>query len=195
MPNDQTPTNVWGKWRVTVEDVEELTGFTFFDKVPEVVRKSLRKQLDEEQIPGEIVRFGSPWRFTMCDPAVMKLATATEGLVFVSERDAPFEAFSWEETGALTPRLVCKLGGHDETEPVTQTECRPFFDALTEEQDWHGDEEKEQTRKYRELRVVFESEVTNRAIFRVGTIDVTYYIVGRSPAGSWIGVKTQATET
>jgi len=53
MPNDQTPTNAWGKWRVSVEEVEELTGFTFFDKVPEGVRKVLRKQLDEEKIPGE----------------------------------------------------------------------------------------------------------------------------------------------
>ena len=52
MPNDRTPTNAWGKWRVRVKDVEELTGYKFFDKVPEEVRKVLLNQLDDDVIPG-----------------------------------------------------------------------------------------------------------------------------------------------
>jgi endonuclease G len=52
MPNDCTLTNAWGKWRVKVKDVEELTGYTFFDKVPEAVRKVLIDKLDDVNIPG-----------------------------------------------------------------------------------------------------------------------------------------------
>jgi endonuclease G, mitochondrial len=52
MPNDRTPTNAWAKWRVSVEEVEELTGYTFFDKVDPEVRKVLIKEVDDEKITG-----------------------------------------------------------------------------------------------------------------------------------------------
>jgi len=53
MPNDQSPTEKWGKWRVRPRDVEELTGYTFFSRVPEAVRKALREKMDDVAIPGE----------------------------------------------------------------------------------------------------------------------------------------------
>jgi hypothetical protein len=37
---------------VRVKDVEELTGYTFFDKVPDAVRKVLIDKLDDVNIPS-----------------------------------------------------------------------------------------------------------------------------------------------
>jgi endonuclease G len=53
MPNDHSLTEKWGRWRVRPRDVEELTGYTFFNKVPESVRKALREKKDDMHIPGE----------------------------------------------------------------------------------------------------------------------------------------------
>ena len=44
-------------------------------------------------------------------------------------------------------------------------------------------------------KVVFDKEVTDATVFRVGGIDATYYLVGKSQSGNWVGVKTEATET
>ncbi len=52
MPNDRTvPKNNWWKYRVSVKAVEELTGYTFFDKVPAAVIDPLKKVADGEYIP------------------------------------------------------------------------------------------------------------------------------------------------
>src|SRR5205814_826977 len=53
MPNDTTPTVRWRKYRVPLKQVEALTRYTFFRKVPEAVRKVLREKADDVHIPGE----------------------------------------------------------------------------------------------------------------------------------------------
>lgn len=131
----------------------------------------------------------------MSDPALKKLRTAADGLVLVSETDAPFEAFEWGAHDALTPSLVRELGGHAKRSKVAARDFRKFFEPLTQEQDWHEDEDKEQVRKYRELAAVVEKELTDATVYRVGETEVTYYVVGRSKAGNWVGVKAKAVET
>jgi endonuclease G len=52
MPNDHTPGKAhWGDYRVSLKEVEELTGYTFFDKVPEKIRKQLRDKVDDVKVP------------------------------------------------------------------------------------------------------------------------------------------------
>jgi endonuclease G, mitochondrial len=52
MPNDRSvQENNWWGYRVGVKDVEEFTGYTFFDKVPATVIKSLKEEVDAECIP------------------------------------------------------------------------------------------------------------------------------------------------
>lgn len=51
MPNDKTPGQEWDGFRKTVDDVEALTGFTFFDKVPANVLGNLKSEPDEVPIP------------------------------------------------------------------------------------------------------------------------------------------------
>src|SRR5262249_4427422 len=53
MPNDRTPTGStpdtkWWKYRVSVKDVEELTGLTFFDKIGTDEFKALKEEVDDE---------------------------------------------------------------------------------------------------------------------------------------------------
>jgi endonuclease G len=52
MPNDTTPGKAhWGDYRVSLKAVEELTGYTFFDRVPHAIRKELREKVDEVRVP------------------------------------------------------------------------------------------------------------------------------------------------
>jgi endonuclease G len=47
MPNDQTVSNDWTKYRTTAREVEKLTGFHFFQNVQEEVAEALRDHRDE----------------------------------------------------------------------------------------------------------------------------------------------------
>ena len=52
MPNDMTVGEEWAGFRVPVKDVEQLTGYKFFDKVPAEIIEPLKKQVDTESIPA-----------------------------------------------------------------------------------------------------------------------------------------------
>ena len=52
MPNDRSVSqDNWWRYRVSVKDVEELTGYTFFDTVPADIINPLKGEVDSEFIP------------------------------------------------------------------------------------------------------------------------------------------------
>jgi endonuclease G, mitochondrial len=52
MPNDRSvPQDNWWQYRVSVKDVEEITGFTFFDQVPANIINPLKEEVDTEFVP------------------------------------------------------------------------------------------------------------------------------------------------
>lgn len=51
MPNDQSVGHGWAKYRTTVKEVEALTGYKFFDRVPPIVTDPLKAKVDDEHIP------------------------------------------------------------------------------------------------------------------------------------------------
>jgi endonuclease G len=57
MPNDQTVGFDWTKYRVSVADVEKLTGYKFFPELPEDVAQALKSRVDEVEVR---VRGGRP---------------------------------------------------------------------------------------------------------------------------------------
>jgi endonuclease G len=50
MPNDQSVDYDWAKYRVSVADVEKLTGFKFFPAVPKDVARELKSRVDEVKV-------------------------------------------------------------------------------------------------------------------------------------------------
>ena len=60
MPNDMTVGEEWAGYRVSVKDVENLTGYKFFDKVDDSVIGPLKETVDDEPIAhGTIVHRGT----------------------------------------------------------------------------------------------------------------------------------------
>lgn len=51
MPNDQSVDHGWAKYRTSVKDVETLTGYRFFDRVPADVIEPLKDRVDAEHVP------------------------------------------------------------------------------------------------------------------------------------------------
>ncbi len=51
MPNDQSIGHNWPKYRTSVKDVETLTGYTFFDRVPAAIIDPLKAKVDDVKIP------------------------------------------------------------------------------------------------------------------------------------------------
>ena len=52
MPNNKTVGEDWTDYRTSVQDVEKLTGYKFFDKAPSSTMASLKEEVDQERIPS-----------------------------------------------------------------------------------------------------------------------------------------------
>jgi hypothetical protein len=124
------------------------------------------------------------------------LKKASDGLQFMSESDYPFEAFLWEGQAKepLTVEKLIQQTGHSQDTPVEVVNLNDFFRVATQEPDWYGPEEKETATKYQNLVETLESHLCEIQVYRVGTIEIDVYVVGKAN-GDLIGLSTKVVET
>lgn len=126
------------------------------------------------------------------------LKAASEGLFYISETDAGFEAFVWETdkpVNDVSMESVLKFAGEKPDAKTAEKTLDEFFKQPTEMQDWFGDEEKAQVEKYLKLKDLLATKLKNAKVFKVGDVQINIYIVGIDGEGNLAGVKTKAVET
>ena len=119
-------------------------------------------------------------------------------LLYPSESDEPLDYVSCylKQEG---PLLVSQIKDWLMVAPSVYVEEETenwFWEPVTTEQDWYGDEEKARTTSFQQLKAVLDANLTDRQVFRVGDTEVDVYLVGRLPDGSGrAGIKTKVVET
>ena len=78
---------------------------------------------------------------------------------------------------------------------VKVTGLDSFFQEVTQEQDWHDAEEKEEVQKFRQLVEAIKGALADVKVFQVGRVEKDVYIVGRAGSEGWAGLKTRVVET
>ncbi|HEV2707170.1 MAG TPA: nuclease A inhibitor family protein [Pyrinomonadaceae bacterium] len=126
---------------------------------------------------------------------VRELERATTGLLFMSESDYPVEVFRLEGAEGLTHDLLRRKAGADGEAAVVVQSVEDFFRVAAGEQEWKGAAELETARRYQALVGLLKSALEDVRVYRVGEINIGVYVVGRSPAGNWLGVSTRVVET
>ncbi len=110
---------------------------------------------------------------------IQDLKRATAGLLFMSESDYPFEVIQWEGQTEVTHDFLCRLAGEPEDCRVEEMEVEDFL----------------QDEKYRNIVQVLSKNVTEAKAYKVGTINMPVYVVGRGKLGNWLGVSTRVVQT
>jgi Nuclease A inhibitor-like protein len=113
--------------------------------------------------------------------AIEQLTAATADLFWTSETDAPFEVMLWKN---LEP-----------VEPIVTQSIDDFFQPVITPQDWHSEEERAIVARYELLIATIKENLSAIRVDRVGKVEVTIYIVGKTNDGTWIALKTSAVET
>lgn len=121
------------------------------------------------------------------NPVLNELQAAVKGLLFPSETDAPLEAFEWPASGTGPPdeaavRANARVDKRAAVERVTLPEL-----ARTIPSEARG--------AFAPLFALLAHHLAGTAVFKVGTITVDVYIVGRTADGRFAGVKTKVVET
>ncbi len=129
------------------------------------------------------------------EQVLQELAAAVAGLWFMSESDYPFEVFRWDGSVEVTPQFLRQISGQRPDAPVAVKSVDEFFSSAMPEASWKVDEEMATAGRYKSLRQTLEENLADMRIYKLGEINMPVYIVGKSDAGSWIGLSTRAVET
>ncbi len=122
------------------------------------------------------------------------LKQATIDLLWSSESDYPFEIVTWAQGVEMTPTAL--FGNLDDPnlviESITLTD---FFEPVLMVEDWYEAAELALVDRYTNLLHAIESNLAEVQVFRVGEIEIAIYIVGKTPDGDIVGLKTYVVET
>ena len=125
---------------------------------------------------------------------IEELREATRGLLVMSESDYPLEVFNW---GAAepTPEFLRGLTGETADAQVETRAAADIFRVMVSEPEWKNAEQLSGARRFQKLARLLEQNLTELKAYRVGSINIPVYVVGRSASGNWLGVSTRVVET
>ena len=121
------------------------------------------------------------------------LTQASQGLLMPSESEYPFEVFVWEDV-ELTPEKILELTNYPPETSIEQVELDYFFRNVAIEKDWHDEIQRENVTKFQNLIQVIKGNLAEIRVYRIGTIEVNVYIVGKTNDGV-AGLVTKVIET
>ena len=139
---------------------------------------------------------------TVSDPLLERLAGAAEGLYITSETDSLMTPFRWP--GFFADKSVTKDIGetfrHSQKLPadasIETVTLEKFFQTQIEPDEGDDDEIVGEKRRLTQLRDLLTKELQEVAVYRVGTINITAYVLGRIPGTSdAAGVSAELVET
>jgi hypothetical protein len=120
---------------------------------------------------------------------IEELRQLTEGLLWMSESDYPFETIYWEGLPEINAQILRSLSGQAEDAPVEIASVDEFFRVAVSE------ESRQEAKRYRGLVQTLKDNLDELKVYRVGQINIPVYIVGRNKTGNWLGISSRVVET
>ncbi len=131
----------------------------------------------------------------MADHLITRLEQASAGLLFPSESDAPLQVFVWRAAAPFSPAALLGHIGCDQTTPIRTTDVDRFFRPVTQAHPWDGPAEQERLRRFTTLVELLKTELRDLTVYKIGTVAIDVYVVGRDENGTYLGVTTHVVET
>ncbi|AFZ56858.1 nuclease A inhibitor family protein [Anabaena cylindrica FACHB-243] len=131
----------------------------------------------------------------MTNTIIDQLKKATDGLLMMSESEYPFEVILWEEKEPLTTPKILQLKNHPQDSPIEEVELEYFFRNCAFEKEWHNEIQKEEVKKFQILLQSLKNNLNEIKVYRVGTISIDVYIIGKTSDKNSAGISTKVVET
>lgn len=142
------------------------------------------------------VRVGPPGPTGQCGAALQaSFAHATERLLFTSETDAPFTWFAPAGVRTVPANsTLLRLLSLPSSTPVERVTLDRLLRGAVVNAD--GDLPSEhRAARFRQLVQTLGRELTGLTVYRVGTVQIRVFILGRDRCGAVVGLETLAVET
>lgn len=121
------------------------------------------------------------------------LSERVNDLFFPSETDAPIEAVSFDKTS--DPRAFLRDRQTDKADQIAETDFEEFHNMYGVEKDWQNEIQKQFAKRFGAALNLMDENLENIKVYRLGSVRIDIYILGRFQNGSIIGLKTSVVET
>jgi hypothetical protein len=127
--------------------------------------------------------------------ALARIAKAANGLLYSGEADYPLEPFVWAGGVPFTPEALYTLTKLPAATPVTQEDFNDFFAPMLDLPDDPSPEARARVKHFRSLVRVLKQTLHDLNVYKLGTIEMPTFIVGRLADGTVTGLRTTVVET
>ena len=124
---------------------------------------------------------------------IERLKQESQGLLWHSESDYPFETIYWENVDDINTKLLQVTDCSDKKIEVRELDS--FFKRVTKEEDWYEQEEMAECKRYQALVKLLQTYLTDIKVYRVGSCEVNVYILGKTEKNAIAGLSTISIET
>jgi hypothetical protein len=127
--------------------------------------------------------------------AMTRITKAANGLFFSSEADYPLEPFVWTDTTPFSSEALYKLTTLPPTTPVTKEDIDDFFAPMLNPAS--GDSPQARKRMNRVLKLIrlLRQYLADLAVYKIGSVEMPTFIVGKLADGTIAGLRTTVVET
>jgi hypothetical protein len=125
------------------------------------------------------------------------LSDASDGLLYITELDYPFEVFIYDKTKEtdINMESILQLMKGSPNDYIEEFDFDLLFSTPTLDQDWHTPENSNRVKRFRKLVSTIKENLREIKVFRKGKIFIDVYIVGRAPSGNIAVVSTKQMQT
>lgn len=127
--------------------------------------------------------------------ALAPISKAAEGLLFSSESDYPLEPFSWTDPTPFSPDALYKLTTLPQATAVTKEALNTFFAPMLHVDANGSADAHARVARFRSLIRVLRQNLKDLAVYKLGSVEMPVFIVGRLPDGTIGGLRTTVVET
>lgn len=126
---------------------------------------------------------------------LQKLKEASEGLLYLSEADYPFEIVQLEEPVGDLRGALLSLTGKEPGTPIERVDLNHFLRNQVRVYPESTPGQQARAQRFQRLQQVLQQELSGVEVYRIGEIDIDAFIVGRDKNGKWAGLRTRLIET
>ncbi|MGI8813405.1 MAG: nuclease A inhibitor family protein [Pyrinomonadaceae bacterium] len=123
------------------------------------------------------------------------LADSANGLIYISETDAPIEPFFRSIAKNDIQSNIAEMVGRLPSEQPEIVSFDRFFERLITDQKCNDNEQSRGVQRFRELKTLLEENLTDLQVARFGKTRIDIYVVGFDQDGNLAGITTRAVET
>jgi hypothetical protein len=129
------------------------------------------------------------------DPALEKIRSAADGLLFMSESDSPLEPLVLKSSAEGLQNELKTLCATDTVEPIEVQDVEYFFRNQVKTYPGYNKEQTDRAARFVQLIKTLHDNLSDIKVYRVGTVQVNAFIIGKLKDGQYAGLRTKLVET